>query len=86
VTLADYERRIPYPGPNLATGLFACNGTDGGTCGQTGLTAPNITTIVSFYARRATVVAARGNYSIVSVADTTVRLPLGLEHGPVSLT
>lgn len=56
-------------------GLFLCNGTDGGTnCGPY-TKSLNITTRVSFYTRQATMVAARSNYSIVSVGDLTVRIP-----------
>lgn len=52
-------------------GLFLCNGTDGGTtCGSYGKSL-NITTQLSLYTREATFIAARSNYSIVSIAHTT---------------
>ena len=58
---------------NLGLGLFVCtNGTDGDTCRRPEPRA-NITTSVSFYTRQATVVASRSNYTIVSIAETTVR-------------
>lgn len=60
---------------NYIEGLFVClNGTDGDNCQVTEL-APNITTILSGYTRQATIVAARSNYSIVSVLDATVCYP-----------
>lgn len=51
------------------------NGTNDNICHTTD-PAPNITTIVSFYTRRATVITARFNYSIVSIEDTTAPVPV----------
>lgn len=52
-------------------GLFLCNGTQGGTtCGPYAKSL-NITTRLSLYTRRTTFVAARSNYSIVSIAQAS---------------
>lgn len=56
----------------MVSGLFVCtNGTDGDACVRPEPRA-NITTSVSLYTRAATVVASRSNYTIVSIAETTV--------------
>jgi hypothetical protein len=56
----------------IRAGLFVCNSTEGGLCHMS-VPAPNITSTLAFYTRQATFVAARSNYSIVSVTETTVR-------------
>lgn len=64
----------------LRAGLFLCNGTQGGTTCNSYAHGKslNITTRLSMYTRRTTFVAARSNYSIVSVAqsasDTTEKI------------
>ncbi|KAJ9144673.1 hypothetical protein NKR23_g5763 [Pleurostoma richardsiae] len=56
---------------SLRAGLFVCgDGIDQGARNMT-VPRPNITTAVSFYTRQATIVAARSNYSILSVEETT---------------
>ncbi|KAF4967229.1 hypothetical protein FSARC_5208 [Fusarium sarcochroum] len=53
-------------------GLFVCeNGTDGDACSSS-RPASNLTTTVTFYTRRATVIVARSNYSIINIAESTV--------------
>lgn len=58
---------------NDTIGLFLCNGTQGGTtCNPYSHGhSLNITTRLSMYTRSASFVAARSNYSIVSISQTT---------------
>src|SRR5271168_2056152 len=51
----------------MEVGLYVCNGTRDGRCLENGL-APNLATTFSIYSRRSTVVAARSNFSILSVS------------------
>lgn len=55
---------------HINPGLFLCNGTQGGTTCSPYPKSLNITTRFSMYTRRATFIAARANYSIVSIAQT----------------
>jgi len=61
---------------NRFEGLYVCqNSANTTACG--GLSAAaNITTTVTFYTRRATVVASRSNYSIIGVSDLEPAMPV----------
>ncbi|KAI9158772.1 hypothetical protein HJFPF1_06770 [Paramyrothecium foliicola] len=61
-------------------GLFVCSGGfNGGIC-ELADPAPNITTEVTFYTRKASIIAARSNYSIMSITETTPPVQVSSEN------